>query len=100
MESSTLKTIFPLSSITKRNRLSKAVKRLLLYYKIVTKNELQIIFLLYQNLKSRTIEDGIDKEAFFHFCQMPVSELKIILVRVSGAKGSGISFRKVRTEIS
>ena len=40
---------------------------------IVTKSELSLLYLLYQSLKSRSLSDGIDKEAFHHFCEMPVS---------------------------
>ena len=32
-----------------------------------------MIFKLFLSIKSRSVEDGIDKEGFHHFCQMPVS---------------------------
>lgn len=40
---------------------------------LVSFDELQLIYLLYLNLRSRNIEYGIEKEAFHHFCQMPVT---------------------------
>ena len=46
----------------------KHCKSLSLTVLLVSKKELQFIYLLYLNLKQRTILEGLDKEAFIHFC--------------------------------
>lgn len=40
---------------------------------IVSQDELAVLFILFESLKSRSISDGIDKDAFNHFTEMPVS---------------------------
>lgn len=67
---------------------------------VVSKAELHLLFRLFQNLKDRTIEDGIDKATFHHFCQLPVRILTEseslkpnhdVQNRACGAKGFGPS---------
>ncbi len=94
---------FQTSLISKREKCWMAVNRFLFLKTIVSREEVVLIFKLFQSIKSRSVEDGIDKEGFHHFCQMPVSTSFFACIpeyRVCGDSVFGINSWKHQEENS
>ena len=84
------KVFSSLMDFQKKDILSSCIDKFKLKSTIVTKEEIHLIYLLFINLKSRSFVDGIDKDSFNHFCDMPVSPTDFMLIVCLGTMGYAV----------